>query len=155
VNAEVQDERQSTAETVTKDSSNVTPTAPHVVSSSPGVSEAESAVTGRSLNLPSEHTNAASSDPVITEDMHNKVPAETTHGSPQIPVAVPAVLENSSPLVVAHAPPPSEQQVSSQDGTEHPQAQGTSVEAATPQADPVSSEATPHTEEIPMNESGQ
>jgi hypothetical protein len=158
VNAEVQDERQSTAETVTKDSSNVAPTAPHVVSS-PGVSAAESADTGRSLNHPSEQTNAASSDPVITEDMHNNVPAETTHASPQMPVAEPAVLENSSPVVVAHAPPPSEQQGSSQDGAEHPQAEGTSVEAATPhsssQADPVSSEVTPHTEEIPMNESGQ
>lgn len=154
--AEVQNERPSAAETITKDSSNFALAESHAVSS-PGTPEAENA---EGVSSPLEHTNATpSSDPVIAENVQNNLPVEITYAATPPQVASPelAVSENNSPAVVAHAAPPSEQPVPDS-GVEHPRAEETPGEAATPlsssQAEQVSSEETPRTEEIPMNETG-
>lgn len=119
--------------------------------SSPGAPEVESTEAVRSVPLPLEHTSAtpdaASLNPKIAENIQNNdLPVEIAHAAPPpVPSPEPVVLESISP--------PSEQPLP--DGAEHPaeQAQaGAPVEAS--QVDGPSSEAVPHTEEIPMNETG-
>jgi hypothetical protein len=152
------------AETITKDFSNIALTEPHAVSA-PLVSEAKSAEGVTTPNLPSEDTHAppqaaaaaASSDPEVAENKKQDPPLEVTYAPPQIQSSEPEAMESSkiSAEAVAHAPPPSEQPLPG--GVEHPQAEETPVEVATPLAsnpDILTSEATPGFEEIPMNETG-
>jgi hypothetical protein len=143
------------AETITKDFSNIALTEPHAVSA-PLVSEAKSAEGVTTPNLPSEDTHAPP-QAAAAENKKQDPPLEVTYAPPQIQSSEPEAMESSkiSAEAVAHAPPPSEQPLPG--GVEHPQAEETPVEVATPLAsnpDILTSEATPGFEEIPMNETG-
>ena len=145
MDAKDQDERPVAAETVTKGLSNVALIEPHATSA-PVVSKAESA----DVTTPNLHLEDTRAPPQAAASSDHEV-AENTKQDSLLDVTPP----QSSAVVVAHAAPSSEPPLS--DGVEHPRAEETPGEVATPLApnpEELPSEATPGAEEIPMNETG-